>query len=309
MSISLARRAGLIFRLPFVGFFLGCLTALLLCAPRQAQAAPQIVVLLPSVTGLPTELQTKLDKAANAGLQAMNLQPIGNSERDTILQSETSLAGCESADCLERLGRLLGANAVVRYKVSVEGGSGSRRTYQLQIAFHNVEIGAEGARISQTCSGCSQGDVAKMLQELVGKAAVEDAGHPRGRLNVETTPPNAVLFVDGNELGPTPYKGPAFAGPHNLMVRATGYMSQQAKVDVYEGKTARLALTLIAGSDQPVAAKPEKPIYKKWWFWAAIGGAAVAAAAITAGVVVGTSQTTTPSGPIEPMRSPNHIAF
>lgn len=308
MSIVYARRAGLIFRLRLAAFLIGCVTVLSLAVPRRAQAAPQIVVLLPSLSGLSAELQARLDKAANAGLQAMNLQAIGSSERDTILQSETSLAGCESADCLERLGRLLGANAVVRYKVSVEGGTGSRRTYQLQLAFHNVEIGAEGARISQSCSGCTQSDVAKMLQELVGKAAVEDAGRPRGRLQVDTTPPNAVLFVDGNELGPTPYKGPAFSGPHNLMVRATGYLSQQAKVDVYEGKTARLALQLVAGSDQPVAAKTEKPIYKKWWFWAAIGGAAVAAAAITAGVVVGTSQNT-PSGPIEPMRSPNHIAF
>jgi hypothetical protein len=275
----------------------------------RAVAGPQLVVLLPSSSNaeLGKDLLQRLDRALTSGLQSMNLQAIGSTERDAILQSEASLAGCETADCLERLGRLLGANAVIRYKVTADRGLGPRRTYQLQVAFHNVEIGAEGARAAQACSGCTAAEVAKLLQELVGKAAVVDAGRPRGRLQVDTIPPNAVLFVDGNELGPTPYRGPAFAGAHDLLVRATGYLSQQAKVDVYEGKTARLALQLIAGSDQPVAAPAEKPIYKKWWFWVAIGGAAVAAAAITAGLVVGTQQA--PSGPVEPTRSPNHIAF
>jgi hypothetical protein len=307
MSIARASRVGFVFRLQRAANRVGLVT--MFAGARPAHAGPPLVVLLPSLSELPKDLQQRLERAVSAGLQTMNLQAIGNAERDTILQSESSLAGCDSADCLERLGRLLGANAVVRYKVSVEGASGARRTYQLQVAYHNVEIGAEGARSSQSCSGCTQSDVAKLLQELIGKVAVEDAGRPRGRLNVETTPPNAVLFVDGNELGPTPYKGPAFAGPHNLLLRATGFLSQQAKVDVYEGKTARLALQLVSGSDQPVATTTEKPIYKKWWFWVAIGGAAVAAAAITAGVVVGTTQSSAPTGPIEPMRSPNHIAF
>jgi hypothetical protein len=130
---------------------------------------------------------------------------------------------------------------------------------------------------------------------MLRRAVLQNAAMPRGVLEVYTQPPGASVFVDGSELGITPYKRPAFAGKHKLVLRHTGYRSQQVEVEVDETQRRRTELTLAPGADPVqvvVVEKDKTPVYKKWWFWVAIGGAAVAAGAITAGVVLGTQAAT-----------------
>ena len=255
-----------------------------------------------------------MDAAVTQALREQHILDVAASERDAILASEPKLAGCLSESCMERMGRLLDSQIVLRAQVtfsasgtsapapSAKKSRSARATdsptagdgdWELRVDVFDVEIGAVGSTVRSDCRGCSPARGAQTLSELVGRAVLESAARPRGSLAVNSVPSNAVVFVDGTELGFTPYKRPAFIGSHKIVVRSTGFRSYQGEVAIAESKKQQVSVTLQPGSDPVgvmVVEKNATPIYKKWWFWTLIGGAAVVAGGVTAGIILGTRE-------------------
>lgn len=261
-------------------------------------------------------------------------------EVDSIWSGEPELRNCFNDTCLERLGRLVASRLVVYYQIKLTrdgsapaepaapapqaGAAGKDRAaaanagrepppsvqakppgaWSLKVSVFDMEVGAVGATVTESCPSCTTEAAADKLIDTVKRAVLENVARPRGKLEVQTTPPNALVFVDGTELGNTPYKRLAFAGPHAVIIRSTGYLSQQHKVTVVEQQRYTLDAKLTPGTD-PLPQAKDKPLYKKWWFWTAIGGAIVVAGAVTVGVVLGTRADTS----AERMPLPNHIPF
>jgi len=257
-----------------------------------AALASTAVLLEPQLEGAlqPAE-QSRLRLAAQKGLQAQGFILTPDSDLEVALAGEPQLKSCHSELCRERLGRLLDAQVVARYRIKTRVRPGKQSPdWHLNVEILDVEVGALGAGLTEDCADCALGQAADQLSDMIRRAVLQSAARPRGVLEVFTQPPGASVFVDGSELGITPYKRSAFVGKHKLVLRHTGYRSQQAEVEVDETQRRRTDLKLAPGTDpvQVVVVEKEKtPVYKKWWFWVAIGGAAVAAAAITAGAVLG----------------------
>lgn len=255
--------------------------------------AGSAVLLAPQLEGaLPPVEQSRLRLAAQKGLQAQGFILTPDSDLEVAQAGEPQLKSCHTELCRERLGRLLDAQVVARYRIKTHDLPGKKNPdWHMNVEILDVEVGALGAGLTEDCADCAVSQAADQLSDMLRRAVLQSAARPRGVLEVYTQPPGASVFVDGSELGITPYKRPAFVGKHKLVLRHTGYRSQQAEVEVDETQRRRTELTLAPGTDpvQVVVVEKEKtPVYKKWWFWVAIGGAAVAAGAITAGVVVGT---------------------
>jgi hypothetical protein len=162
-------------------------------------------------------------------------------------------------------------------------------SFRLQVELLDVEVGAVGARLVQNCDGCSDAQAAELLSDLVRRSVLETASRPRGVLEVRSQPPGATVFVDGTELGITPYRRVAFVGSHKLVLRHTGYRSEQLSADVLDGQKQHVEVALHPGSEPlnvVVVERERTPLYRKWWFWAALGGAAATAAAVTTGVLL-----------------------
>jgi hypothetical protein len=275
------------------------LLALLLCS-GSAAAAGTALVLEPTLVGpmLPAE-KTALLRAAQDALREQQFDLVAPGDLQTALAGEPQLKDCETELCFERLGRLLASQSVLRVRAKLAQPPGKQKNgdWHLNIELLDVELGSMGARLTEDCTSCTGKQAASQLGDMVKRAVIQTAALPRGILEVRSQPPGATVFVDGTELGITPYKRAAFAGKHKLVLRHTGYRSQQSEVVVDEVQRQRVELTLVPGSDpvnvvvveKKILVEREKtPVYKKWWFWVAIGGAAAAAAAITAGIVVGT---------------------
>lgn len=271
------------------GAILCLLLALLLPLVARANNA---VVVEPRFDGpmLPIE-QTKLRAAAEEALREQHFALVPTQDIESAIAGEPNLRGCNTEPCWERLGRVLDSQIVVRYRVKVALPSGkSNGDWRMSVDVLDVEVGAMGVRLVEDRPDLSGQKAADHLLDMIRRAILQTAGRPRATINVLSQPPGAAVFVDGNELGITPYKRPAFAGPHKLVLRHLGYRSEQRELAVEESKDQRIEVTLQAGSDPATAVVEKTPVYKKWWFWVAIGGTAVAVAAITAGVVVGTRQ-------------------
>jgi hypothetical protein len=270
-----------------------------LCGLGGAAWAANVVLLDTSGNpALPPGDQAKLRAAAEAALKEEQFTLIPAGDVDAVLSGEAQLKGCYSEVCFERLGRVLEGRTVVRYEakppVATKHGGGD---WHIAVDVLDVDVGAFGSRLNEDCPHCTIKQAADLLADLIKRGAIQTGGLPRGVLQVDSTPASAAVFVDGSELGITPYKRPTFAGPHKLVIRHIGYRSEQVTTIVTGGQPQSVAVTLVTGEDpvKVVVVEREKktPIYKKGWFWVAvIGGAAVVAGAVTAGVILSAPMTT-----------------
>ena len=279
---------------------------------RPAHAA-EALLLEPKIDGpaLAAEIGT-LQEAAMKALKAQQFGLIDAREAQSVIAGEAALRDCYSDLCLERLGRLLNAGIVVRFRGKVILPEASKATdkqpsWRFRVDVLDVEVGATGAQPEVDCTNCSVNQAAEKLSETITTAVLETASRPRGMLEVKSEPAGATVYVDGTELGVTPYKRPTFAGTRKVVVRHVGFLSQQHEANVPDGQKAKLDIKMVPGTDPVsvvVVEKERTPIYKKWWFWTAIAGGVLVAGAVTAGIVAGTRST-----PPERMLPANVIMF
>jgi hypothetical protein len=235
-----------------------------------------------------------LRAAVEEALREQQFEIISATDVETTVSGEPQLKGCFSELCLERLGRVLDAQLVVRYRVRFAAakakGDGD---WHMNVEVLDVEVGATAVRLTEDCAGCSSKKAGAHLLDMTRRSILQSAARPRAMLQVQSKPSGAAVFIDGTELGITPHKRLAFTGKHKLVLRHVGYRSEQRDITVEENTGTKVEVTMNAGSDpvKVVVVEKEKaatPVYKKWWFWVAIGGAAVVAGAVTAGAVVAT---------------------
>jgi hypothetical protein len=238
----------------FAGF-IGLLVAGVLFSAPTAQAAERKIgcVMDAKTNGtLTPEELAQFEAAVSSALKEQQFDLVSKNERDTIIQGE-AIQGCYKEECQERVGRLLGAHAVIVYSLKVwRSPSGSAWT--LGATYYNIEVGALGAKATSECPSCTATQAATALSDLVKKAVFDDAAKPRGQVEITSDPTNASVFIDGVELGVTPYKRTVFAGKHELTVRRTGHRSKNQSLSVSEGQKSVLSIKLEVGQD-PVQVK------------------------------------------------------
>jgi hypothetical protein len=90
-------------------------------------------------------------------------------------------------------------------------------------------------------------------------------------LVVNATQPEAVVTVDGRDVGFAPVTLSRPGGRYAITVEKDGFTSYESVATIDPGEVWRVSAEL---SEEPPA------LYERWWFWTAIGGG-VAAVAIT----------------------------
>lgn len=205
----------------------------------------------------PAELAA-LEKAAVEALREAQFDVIDNNERDTITQAERS-AGCYTHACMERIGRLIGAQAVVAYQVKVFR-SPEGNAWVFSTVFYNVELAAIGSKKANECPSCTLTQATDSLNDVIKRAAFEDAAKPRGAVEITSDPTNATVTVNGDEVGVTPYRRTMFSGKQEIALRKPGYQTNTFTVDVPEGEKKLVPIKLVAGQDAADTKQPPKII-------------------------------------------------
>ena len=172
--------------------------------------------------------------------------------------------------------------------------SGPTANWKFTASLFNVTLAAtaESAQNQPSeCPNCSSAQAAQNIAERAKMLLIADKSHPRGTIEISTTPGEAQVFVDNVELtGKTPEGKPlsvkTFAGKHKLRVKKTDFQSQEQDVTVSDASPSVLNLTLKPGTD------PEKVVYvatdtrrPKWRVALGVVGIAAGAALVGFGGV------------------------
>lgn len=187
-------------------------------------------------------------------LGVYNVQERGKMEA-IFDEMKFQLSGCASEECVVQAGQLLGAEKMLYGSV---GHLGNFFTLELMIL--DVETGS----IEQTCSYEVQGDIGRLLKgaeealsELLdldysgdtSSGANQPTGNPiqsaftgiGGRLDIETSPTGASVFLDGEELGKTPLtKQNIRPGSQVLLLRLENYQDHSQNIQIESGEIEKI---------------------------------------------------------------------
>lgn len=124
------------------------------------------------------------------------------------------------------------------------------------------------------CRACRNDTLAPTIEDLA-KALFAVAGEGTGRVVIKSTPPGAVVRVDGAESGATPWDQGVRTGLHTITVEKRGYETHTEQIEVKKDQSHEVAVTL-----KPIVVttrqRPRWPLYTG----AIVGGALIATGAV-----------------------------
>jgi len=144
----------------------------------------------------------------------------------------------------------------------------------------------------RNCDPCTD-TLLKSLAGELARAQLRRLAVVRGRTNIalRTTPPGAIITLDGEAHGASDTVLPTFPGSHTIRLELDGHHAEARTVEAYDGKTVEVNVTMRPKDDgKPIRSPPPRrsrllPIL--------IGSAGVAAV-ITGGVLIAIND---PHGP------------
>lgn len=150
-------------------------------------------------------------------------------------------SACKDDACVARLHAQLGAEFVLRARVSVQD-----RDYLLRlelVAVKNPEKNAESERV---CELCGLAELRALTADQAARllAIVDQLAKPPPELEITSTPTGALVFVDGQLVGTTPVERAVLEGKHIVRVMSEGYIAEEREVSAAAGLRETLQIDL-----------------------------------------------------------------
>ena len=240
------------------------------------------VLLRQTLPGLPGAEQLGFEQALEAGLTARRLSAL--SERDSAECAEPAPGSCsDPLRCEIEQAKRCESDYVLRTRL--ETAPGPPRQLQLTVDLIDVSVGAIASRETLRCQSCVAIALREQLPGALSRLLERGVGRGRGAVDVASQPLAAMVLIDGQPVGITPFRGTLFAGGHQVQVRKEGFADYSQPIDVRDGETAPVLASLLP-TQAPIESKPTTVVIKQagrplWRLLA--GGVAIGAGAVLLG--------------------------
>ncbi len=204
-----------------------------------------------------------------------NVEVIAPDDIRAILEKEAEkqLLGCDDQSCLAEIGGALGADILLKGRVSkLEDG------YAVTLSAVDATTANPLGHASETWRGESIG-LLDLVVPMVDRALAAKGEVLEGSIEVTGANEGAQIFVDDQIRGTAPagQMGNVGIGARCLRVVADGYVPFERWVVVQKNRTTSVPVQLVA--------LESAPFYATWWFWTLTAGAVVGAGVATAVLV------------------------
>ncbi|MEM9459069.1 MAG: PEGA domain-containing protein [Myxococcota bacterium] len=234
-------------------------------AEAVAGSRTPVVVLPITVQGqLPDTRRIELRAALETGLGRGGF---------TLVSPPAELRSCTTGPCQAQVARGVGAEYAVSMRVVVE-----RRDYSITIDVVDAEGGdAPVAQTAERCEVCGFTEVAQVVDSQAAAivARLEALALEPPVLVFDSVPPGAVIRVDEQVVGQTPFERVVEPGSHQVRADKSGYVSEQRTVEAVAGVRATVGFEL-----EPVP-RPDRRERLRVLGWVALG---VGVAGVATGV-------------------------
>ncbi|MBU2568225.1 MAG: SUMF1/EgtB/PvdO family nonheme iron enzyme [Elusimicrobia bacterium] len=175
---------------------------------------------------------------------------------EQILQEQKfQISGCTTEECAVKMGQLLNVQKIVTGKVIKLGGK-----FYITANIIDVETGriAISERLDATgidqLADKSESLAAILANRLLGKRPTPKMGSvapfpvteeiAKGSAFIQSDPPDAEIFIDGEKLGRTPMKVEVSIGQRQLVLMKEGYIDKSAQLNIIADTTVKISETL-----------------------------------------------------------------
>lgn len=243
-----------------------------------AEAAPRRIAVLdvtveggadPSIKGQITA------RIADVVGRRQGVEVIAPDDIRAVLEKEAQrqLLGCDEEGCLAEIGGALGADVLIKGRVSkLEEG------YGVSLSAVDATNASPLGHASETWRGESIG-LMELVVPMVDRILAEEGERLVGAIDVTGAPDGGQIFVDDQIRGTVPagQMGGVDAGARRLRVVADGYEPFERWVVVKKDQVTTVPVQLVE--------LESGPFYASWWFWTLTAGAVVGGAVATAVVL------------------------
>lgn len=230
-----------------------------------------------SMLVLPLKVEGVVPRRVKERYERTSLEALKSEHFESIVVED-----CEDAQCAVKK-----APQAKRPVVLAQVLTAKERNYTLTVELLDGRTGRVLTTSKENCDLCGVGEVSELFvaRASVIKDKIESTDAFGSTLEVNSDPPGAQIFVDGELMGQTPASLQLSSGQHSVELRKKGHSPSRKAVSIVNGVKESLDFTLpkvlVVPKRQPQLDQGPKAISASGWGWLGIGTGAVGVAAGT----------------------------
>jgi len=192
-----------------------------------------------TVAVLPLAIEGELPPTWRAQLQSRVIEGMARGQRP-VLALESG-AGCTAATCMREIAAERGARWIMRARVTVRD-----RDFDVALELFDGRDGARVTASSGTCEVCAIAEVGDMLADQAGVLDNKLAAlaHAPPVIRFESRPKGALVWIDGELVGPAPIERTVEEGRHRARAELGDHLPLEVQFDAVAGTRESIALEL-----------------------------------------------------------------
>jgi hypothetical protein len=210
------------------------LAATLGWAPTNDDGTSRVVVLGTAVEGdLQASRGDELTTALRDGLARGEFELVDSPpDWASVVSCAPSSSAKWSPDCAAQAARKVGADYAVVMKIVVD-----RRDYSIGLEVIGAETGSVSASSSERCEVCGIAEARDVVdsQAAAIRARIESLTLAAPVVVFESSPPGAIIRLDGKLVGETPFERVLEPGPHVVEGSLHGYVAESQRLEAVAG--------------------------------------------------------------------------